>query len=29
LPSEWVIEGSKQLRFTVAKDAGLSLSLYR
>jgi hypothetical protein len=29
LPSEWVIEGSQQLRFTVAKDAGLSLSLYR
>jgi SpoIVB peptidase S55 len=29
LPAEWVIEGSQSLRFTVAKDAGLSLSLYR
>ena len=23
----WVVEGSRTLRFTVAKDAGLSLSL--
>ncbi len=29
LPAEWVVEGSHSLRFTVAKDAGLSLSLYR
>jgi hypothetical protein len=26
-PSAWVVEGSQSLRFTVAKDAGLSLSL--
>jgi hypothetical protein len=26
---DWVIEGTHSLRFTVAKDAGLSLSLYR
>ena len=25
----WVVEGMQTLRFTVAKDAGLSLSLYR
>jgi hypothetical protein len=25
--SPWVLEGSQTLRFTVAKDAGLSLSL--
>jgi SpoIVB peptidase S55 len=28
LPSHWVLEGASSLRFTVAKDAGLSLSLY-
>ena len=26
--TDWVIEGLQSLRFTVAKDAGLSLSLY-
>ena len=26
-PSSWVVEGSQSLRFTVAKDAGISLSL--
>jgi len=29
LPVVWVIEGMHSLRFTVAKDAGVSLSLYR
>ncbi len=29
LPVGWVVEGVHSLRFTVAKDAGLSLSLYR
>ncbi len=29
LPVSWVVEGMQSLRFTVAKDAGLSLSLYR
>jgi hypothetical protein len=29
LPVSWVVEGVQSLRFTVAKDAGLSLSLYR
>jgi len=29
LPAAWVMEGMHSLRFTVAKDAGLSLSLYR
>jgi hypothetical protein len=29
VPTRWVIEGSQSLRFTVVKDAGLSLSLYR
>ena len=29
LPASWVVEGMQSLRFTVAKDAGLSLSLYR
>ena len=29
LPVAWVVEGMQTLRFTVAKDAGLSLSLYR
>jgi len=29
LPEAWVMEGMHSLRFTVAKDAGLSLSLYR
>jgi hypothetical protein len=29
LPEAWVMEGMQSLRFTVAKDAGLSLSLYR
>jgi hypothetical protein len=29
LPVNWVVEGVQALRFTVAKDAGLSLSLYR
>jgi hypothetical protein len=29
LPTDWVIEGMHSLRFTVAKDDGLSLSLYR
>jgi hypothetical protein len=29
LPVNWVVEGMQTLRFTVAKDAGLSLSLYR
>ncbi len=28
LPASWVVEGVQTLRFTVAKDAGLSLSLY-
>ena len=28
-PTSWVVEGSQTLRFTVVKDAGLSLSLYR
>ncbi len=28
LPVSWVVEGMQTLRFTVAKDAGLSLSLY-
>jgi hypothetical protein len=28
-PTSWVVEGSQSLRFTVVKDAGLSLSLYR
>jgi SpoIVB peptidase S55 len=28
VPSHWVLEGASALRFTVAKDAGLSLSLY-
>jgi hypothetical protein len=28
-PTSWVVEGSHSLRFTVVKDAGLSLSLYR
>jgi hypothetical protein len=27
--TSWVVEGSQTLRFTVAKDAGLSVSLYR
>ncbi len=27
-PMSWVVEGSQTLRFTVAKDAGLSVSLY-
>jgi hypothetical protein len=27
--TRWVIEGSQSLRFTVVKDTGLSLSLYR
>jgi hypothetical protein len=27
-PTSWVVEGSHTLRFTVAKDAGLSVSLY-
>ena len=27
-PTSWVLEGSHTLRFTVAKDAGLSVSLY-
>jgi hypothetical protein len=27
--ASWVVEGSQTLRFTVVKDAGLSLSLYR
>ncbi len=27
-PTSWVVEGSQTLRFTVAKDAGLSVSLY-
>jgi hypothetical protein len=29
LSAGWVVEGMHSLRFTVAKDAGLSLSLYR
>jgi SpoIVB peptidase S55 len=29
VPTRWVVEGSQSLRFTVVKDAGLSLSLYR
>jgi hypothetical protein len=29
VPTAWVIDGASTLRFTVAKDAGLSLSLYR
>ncbi len=29
VPASWVVEGSHTLRFTVVKDAGLSLSLYR
>jgi hypothetical protein len=29
VPVSWVVEGMQTLRFTVAKDAGLSLSLYR
>jgi len=29
LPVKWVVEGAHSLRFSVAKDAGLSLSLYR
>lgn len=29
VPTRWVVEGSHTLRFTVVKDAGLSLSLYR
>ena len=29
VPTRWVIEGSQTLRFTVVKDAGVSLSLYR
>jgi hypothetical protein len=29
LPVSWVVEGVQSLRFTVAKDAGISLSLYR
>jgi hypothetical protein len=29
VPAPWVVEGAQTLRFTVAKDAGLSLSLYR
>jgi hypothetical protein len=29
LPASWVVEGVQTLRFTVAKDAGLSLSLSR
>ena len=29
LPVSWVVEGLQVLRFTVAKDAGLSLSSYR
>jgi hypothetical protein len=28
VPAVWVMEGMQSLRFTVAKDAGLSLSLY-
>ncbi len=28
-PTRWVIEGSQTLRFTVVKDAGLSVSWYR
>ena len=28
-PTRWVVEGGQTLRFTVVKDAGLSLSLYR
>jgi hypothetical protein len=28
-PTSWVVEGMHSLRFTVAKDVGLSLSLYR
>ncbi len=28
VPTKWVVEGSQTLRFTVAKDAGLTLSLY-
>lgn len=28
-PTSWVVEGSQTLRFTVVKDAGLSVSLYR
>ena len=27
-PMSWVVEGPQTLRFTVAKDAGLSVSLY-
>jgi hypothetical protein len=27
-PTSWVVEGNQTLRFTVAKDAGLSVSLY-
>jgi hypothetical protein len=29
VPASWVVEGNQTLRFTVVKDAGLSLSLYR
>jgi hypothetical protein len=29
MPTRWVVEGSHALRFTVVKDAGLSLSLSR
>jgi hypothetical protein len=29
VPAPWVVEGSQTLRFTVVKDAGLSVSLYR
>jgi hypothetical protein len=29
VPVSWVVEGQQTLRFNVAKDAGLSLSLYR
>jgi hypothetical protein len=28
-PTSWVVEGAQAIRFTVAKDAGLSVSLYR
>jgi hypothetical protein len=29
VPTRWVVEGAHTLRFTVVKDAGLSVSLYR
>jgi hypothetical protein len=29
VPTSWFVEGAQTLRFTVVKDAGLSLSLYR